>query len=215
MTLLRVQCLALAFLCTLVPSTLSAQEIQGTVTLTDRAKKRASSRYKRRTAQLAASDKPRAIVYLEGANISAQSTNDTAILAQKNYQFSPKLLPIQLGTRVSFPNNDDEYHNVLSYSKIKSFDLGRYRKGEKAPEITFDTPGVVNVFCEIHEHMRAKILVLDTPYFTTTDENGAYSIDIKDLPSGEYTVTAWKSKKIMTSKPIKIVKGSSATLHFE
>ena len=41
------------------------------------------------------------------------------------------LLPIRVGTRVEFPNLDDTYHNIFSYSPAKRFDLGRYRSDER------------------------------------------------------------------------------------
>ena len=76
-------------------------------------------------------------------------------MLQQHFQFLPAVLPVQTGTLVEFPNLDDSYHNVFSYSKAKRFDLGRYRKDEKPPAIVFDKPGAVKLYCEIHEHMRA------------------------------------------------------------
>ena len=96
----------------------------------------------------------------------------TARLEQEGYQFRTGLLVVQTGTRVEFPNRDDDYHNVFSLSKTKRFDLGRYRKDEAPPSVTFDKAGVVRLFCEIHQHMRGVVLVVDSPYFTTTDESG-------------------------------------------
>ena len=98
-------------------------------------------------------------------------------MAQKNINFSPGLLAIQVGTTVEFPNLDDTYHNVFSYSKTKRFDLGRYTKGEKPGLVLFDKPGVVTLHCEIHGTMRGTILVLDTPYFQKTDEHGSFHLE--------------------------------------
>src|SRR5206468_1029942 len=95
---------------------------------------------------------------------------------------------IRAGTAVDFPNRDRTYHNVFSFSKAKRFDLGRYAGG-LSKAIRFDEPGVVRVFCEIHSHMSAFILVFAHRYFATTDAEGRYRID--DVPPGTYTVVAW------------------------
>src|SRR5207248_11305232 len=97
-------------------------------------------------------------------------------------------LPIEVGTRVEFPNLDDTYHNIFSYSPTKRFDLGRYRPEERPiPSVVFDKPGLVTLRCDIHEHMRGLILVLSTPYFVMTDTAGRFRL-VK-LPAGTYQLT--------------------------
>ena len=85
---------------------------------------------------------------------------------QKDLTFMPLILPVQVGTKVEFPNLDDTYHNIFSFSPAKRFDLGRYRSDERPiPSQVFDVTGLVTVRCDIHRHMRGLILVVDTPYF--------------------------------------------------
>jgi hypothetical protein len=98
------------------------------------------------------------------------------------------LLAIRAGTVVDFPNFDPVFHNVFSLSKPRSFDLGRYAKG-RSKSVRFGEPGVVRVFCDIHSHMNAFILVFAHRFFAVTDDQGRYSID--RVPAGTYTVTAW------------------------
>ncbi len=143
---------------------------------------------------------PVAVVYLEGSfpkPIAPQVTN----IVQKDLTFVPALLPIQTGTKVEFPNQDDTYHNVFSYSPAKRFDLGRYRPDERpVPSQVFDTPGLVTLRCDIHEHMRAVILVLNTPHFVTTDTEGRYRLS--DLPAGQFKLRAWLSSKTTLEVPV-------------
>ena len=40
----------------------------------------------------------------------------------------------------------------------------------------FDKPGLVQLHCEIHQHMQAVILVLDTPCFVKTDTEGRFRL---------------------------------------
>ena len=117
---------------------------------------------------------PLAVVYLAGAFPKIKSSS-TKQIAQKDLAFVPPLLPVQVGTRVEFPNLDDTYHSIFSYSPAKRFDLGRYRPEERPiPSEVFNTSGLVTLRCDIHEHMRGLILVLDTPYFVVTDADGPF-----------------------------------------
>jgi plastocyanin len=111
-----------------------------------------------------------------------------ARMDQRGERFIPHLLAIATGTLVDFPNDDRIYHNVFSLSKPKRFDLGRYAAGH-SKAIRFDEPGIVRVFCEIHSHMNAFILVFDHRYFATTDDEGRFRID--RVPPGTYRLTAW------------------------
>ena len=95
----------------------------------------------------------------------------------------PHVLAIVAGTTVDFPNNDATYHNVFSLSKTKPFDLGRYAGG-RSKAVRFDRPGIVRVFCDIHSHMSAFILVFAHRYFAVTDDEGRYRLD--DVPPGTY-----------------------------
>src|SRR6201993_3129467 len=100
---------------------------------------------------------PLAVVYLDGVFPRPVSAAVKEV-AQKDLTFIPALLPIQAGTKVEFPNLDDTYHNIFSYSPAKRFDLGRYRPQERPiPSVMFDKPGLVTLRCDIHEHMRGLI----------------------------------------------------------
>jgi len=150
---------------------------------------------------------PLAVVYLEGSFPRRNSTAETQML-QKDLTFAPTLLPVQTGTRVAFPNLDDTYHNIFSLSPAKRFDLGRYRPEETPiPSVVFDVPGLVTVRCDIHEHMRALILVLDTPYFAMSDPDGRFRLS--GLPSGRHTLKAWLSSKTTLERPVELTRGTT------
>jgi plastocyanin len=135
-------------------------------------------------------DRRRSVVYFETAPQGAFEGPEwpPASLDQRNQAFVPYVLAIPAGTTVQFPNNDRTYHNVFSLSKSKRFDLGRYPRGQTR-SVRFDHPGVVRVFCEIHSHMNAFILVFAHRYFSVTDADGRYRI--RDIPPGTYTVVVW------------------------
>jgi plastocyanin len=156
-------------------------------------------------------DPPTAIVYLEGNFSVAASTKSPLHMAQKNINFAPNLMAVQVGTTVDFPNLDDTYHNVFSYSKVKRFDLGRYRKDEKPGSVLFDKPGVITVHCEIHDRMRGTILVLETPYFAKTDTDGHYRLE--HLPAGHFVLKAWVSESDVREHPVELKE--NATVHVD
>jgi plastocyanin len=172
-------------------------------------------RYAGQIGEIAPPDAPTAVLYLEG-QFPAAMTNTapgTNVVRQEGMQFHPALLPVRVGSAVAFPNDDEFYHNVFSYSKPKRFDLGRYRREDKpAPIQVFDKPGVVKLFCEIHQHMRGIILVLDTPYFTRTAADGSYRLE--NLPAGHYVLKAWISENRVYSQPVELEPGKTLIVNF-
>ncbi len=175
----------------------------------------AAGRYQQKSGEVSAPQPPTAIVYLEGSFKSdPRPAEATVEIMQKSFQFSPNLLPVQTGTLVKFPNLDDDYHHVFSYSKTKEFDLGRYRKTEKPTAVAFNKPGVVRVGCEIHDHMRATILVLDTPHFKRTEPDGKYRLTLTNVPPGQYVLKAWVNEKTIWEQPVELKDGETLTVNF-
>ena len=158
-------------------------------------------------------ERARAVVYLESAPRGAfeQSEPGRAVMDQRNETFVPHVLAITTGTTVDFPNSDRIYHNVFSLSKITRFDLGRYAAGHSRP-VRFDHPGIVRVFCDIHSHMNAFILVFSHPFFAVTDAEGRYRIE--NVPPGTYGVIAWHEGLSSDPRPATVPDGGVAELDF-
>lgn len=155
---------------------------------------------------------PLAVVYLEG-KFPPPEHPATVQLPQKDLAFVPSLMAIRVGTRVEFPNLDDVYHNIFSYSAPKRFDLGRYRQDERpVPSVVFDKPGLETLRCDIHEHMRGLLLVLDTPYFVVTDADGHFRLS--GLPTGRYELKAWLSSKTTRSQTVELAPDSQLHVDF-
>lgn len=113
------------------------------------------------------------------------------VMNQQSEQFRPHILVAQTGTTISFPNGDSVAHHVYSFSEPKRFELPLYQ-GTAHPPVTFDRPGVIDVGCNIHDHMEAHIVVVDTSYFATTGADGR--AEISNLPSGNYTVQIYSPR---------------------
>lgn len=113
-----------------------------------------------------------------------------AEMAQEKKAFVPDVLVVTRGTSVAFPNRDTVRHHVYSFSPAKKFELKLYT-GTPANPVVFDRTGVAVLGCNIHDHMVAWVLVLDTPYHATTLANGQA---VLEAPPGKYTLRAWHAR---------------------
>lgn len=155
---------------------------------------------------------PIAVLYLEGS-FPAPAAPPVQQVVQTNFAFVPALLPVQVGTKVEFPNLDNTFHNIFSFSPPKRFDLGRYRPDERpVPAQVFDKPGLVTLRCDIHEHMRGLILVLETPHFVISDTEGRFRLT--NLPPGRHTLKAWLSSKTTLEVPVELTTNATLRVNF-
>jgi len=120
-----------------------------------------------------------------------------AVMEQRDLRFSPYILPILVGAKVDFLNDDKVYHNVYSASAAKTFDLGLYAPGQQR-SVTFDKPGVVRIQCNVHPTMEAYVVVEAHPYFATPDREGNYRFAV---PLGTYRLTVWHPTLGTRSEP--------------
>ncbi len=130
-----------------------------------------------------------AVVFLESEELSGKTLPlGNVQVAQQGKTFIPQLQVVTLGTAVEFPNRDTVRHHVYSFSEPKPFELKLYIGKPKAP-VVFDKPGIVELGCNIHDHMIAWVLVVDTPLYQQSDEQGR--VAFTELPSGNYQVRVW------------------------
>lgn len=154
------------------------------------------------------------VVYLEeiGSKGNYTFSGKTPVLTQKNAEFIPKVLPILKGTTINIKNEDKIYHNVFSLSDPKSFNIGRRPQGETVPQ-TFNKSGVVRVFCDIHSHMSAFIIILENPFYSIGDKNGNY--EIKEVPPGKYKLNVWHDSIEFNPIELNINSGDIKTINIE
>jgi plastocyanin len=128
----------------------------------------------------------------------------TAVMDQRDSTFVPGVLPVQVGTAVSFPNSDQVQHQVYSFSTPKPFELPLYAGTPRAP-ILFDQPGVVVVGCNIHDWMIGYIVVLDTPHFGKSGAEGTVRVS---APPGRYTLRVWHPRlDAPVERPVELGEG--------
>ena len=125
------------------------------------------------------------------------------LMDQRELKFVPRVLAVQVGAVVEFPNNDKTFHNVFSTSEAKKFDLGLYAPG-KSRSVTFDKAGVVKILCNVHPSMEAYVVVKGHSYFVVTDSRGNYSLS--GVPLGKHRLEVWHPEFGTREAPFELVR---------
>jgi plastocyanin len=131
------------------------------------------------------------VVYIKDAVYKGALATNRIELRQEHETFIPHTIAITRGSSVDFPNGDPFFHNVFSLSRAANFNLGRYARGLTRGR-DFAKPGTVKVYCDIHSHMSATILVFDHPYFAIPSLDGSFALPA--VPSGTYTLVGWHER---------------------
>jgi plastocyanin len=147
------------------------------------------------------------VIYLEDVPGSYPPPKQHVQLDQKFLQFTHRVLPVLKGTTVDFTNHDPVYHNVFSNSRVNAFDLGRKGRGQRASAKMMVLEVPVNVYCEIHSSMKADILVLANPFFTTVTPGAKFKIE--GIPPGTYKMVAWHDYWKPVEQEVTIEKGTT------
>jgi hypothetical protein len=150
------------------------------------------------------------VVYLKNVAYSGPLPIRKAELRQLHETFVPHVVAITRGSSVDFPNDDPIFHNVFSLSGAASFNLGRYPQGQ-SKAWKFTKAGIVKVFCDIHSHMSATILVLDHPYFTVPEIDGSF--ELANIPTGQYTIVGWHERVGERIASVRVERGRPATVN--
>jgi plastocyanin len=186
--------LALALALSLVASAASAGELRGHVSLGVQG--------------VTLDDAGPLVVYLEGsdAQLKFELPKRPLEIHQKDASFAPPFLVIAAGETVVMPNDDVIFHNVFSYSTPNDFDLGLYPRGESRAK-TFQYPGVVRIYCSIHESMNATIFVAPSIWHAVVGAKGEYAI--RDVPPGKYRLRTWNRRLPPASQLVEIGGGAA------
>jgi plastocyanin len=151
------------------------------------------------------------VVFLKDPPRHPEVTPTRATIMQMDEAFVPRVVAITRGSTVDFPNSDPFFHNVFSLSRGATFDLGRYPRGETRSK-RFTNAGLVKVYCHIHSHMTASIMVFDHPFFKIPAADGTFSID--NVPAGTHQVVAWHERIGDNLSPIMVDAGRVARIEF-
>ena len=151
------------------------------------------------------------VISVEDIEGSFPAPKTWAVVNQKGLRFIPRVLPIQVGTTVAFPNNDPLAHNVFSVSETKVFNLGLYTRGV-IRRLKFEKPGMVELLCNVHLEMSGYIVVLKNPYFFRTGPAGAYRIP--GVPAGQHRLRLWHERLAAQELMVQVPETGSVTVDF-
>ena len=193
---------------------LSTGVIEGTVSVHRRPPRRSAARYPGAAPRTRSVQEVPVVVFIRGvvAGVPTRTDGAVATLAQQDTAFSPAALAVQPGTVVEFPNGDSFFHNVFSYSGIARFDLGRYPRGE-SKEVRFDEPGIAKIYCEVHEFMRAVVVVTENPFHAVVGEDGVFRLE--GVPAGTHTLVAWHPDFDEVEQRVVVQDGGTAVVDLE
>ena len=153
-----------------------------------------------------------AVVYIKDAKGDFPPPKEPATMDQTKMAFTPKVLPVLVGSTVKCPNSDNVQHNIFSPTKsAKAFNLGLYPPGQ-SKEVVFSKAGVVPLLCNVHAEMSGFIVVLPNPYFATTDKEGNYKIE--NIPAGKYKLSFWHEKLRPKTVEVTVVAGKTEKVGF-
>lgn len=145
-------------------------------------------------------DASNVVVWIEATTVKVEDHPAAGLtMTSEHKRFTPRVVAVETGRAVAFPNQDPIFHNVFSVSGENRFDLGLYRSG-RSKEKTFAAPGLVRVYCNIHPQMVGYVRVVDSSFFTVTRADGAFAFD--GVPTGARVVRAWCEPGGETSEPV-------------
>jgi plastocyanin len=185
------------FLCAAVAkgSPVPLGRVEGRITLLDNGKARA--------------DASNVVVWIEGTRSETEGPAPVPKMTSNHKRFTPRVVAVEAGHTVSFPNEDPIFHNVFSVSGENRFDLGLYRSG-RSKERVFPAAGLVRVYCNIHPQMVGYVRVVDSSFLSVTGSGGAFAFDA--VPAGERVVKAWCEQGGETSVPVVVRPRLSSTV---
>jgi plastocyanin len=151
-------------------------------------------------------------VYIDAiAGKKFNSPVEHATVDQRNQIFTPHTVVILRGTTVDFLNSDHVAHNVywpsVSSNKALRHSLTIVSPGQKK-SFQFDNLGTAQILCNLHIEMLGYVVVVPTPYFALTGNDGTFTI--KDVPPGTYTLKTWSEDGKPTTQAVTLTDATTS-----
>jgi plastocyanin len=146
------------------------------------------------------------------ASHNFQPPPQPAVLEQKGCQYKPHVLALQANQKFDVVNGDETTHNIHP-TPNNNREWNMTQPHGMPLEQTFAREEIaIPVKCNIHPWMKGYIAVFKHPYFAVTDKSGSF--ELKELPPGTYTITAWQEKLGSQTQKVTVSAGEAKTLDF-
>jgi plastocyanin len=134
-----------------------------------------------------------------------------AVLDQHRCSFSPPVLAARVGSPLEVHNSDALLHNVhaLAGSSKPVFNVALPIEGSRVRQPLPVAPGILQVRCKLHPWMHAVIRTFEHPWFTTTDAQGRFRLQV---PEGTHSVILWHPRLPGVRRSVFVRAGETARL---
>jgi plastocyanin len=151
------------------------------------------------------------VVYISAGDEGTSTPSQGVRYDQKGCEYLPHVLPMEVGQQLQIFNDDQTSHNIHPLAKVNQEWNKSQPPGSPPIDTKWDKPEFISVKCNIHPWMHGYFVVLKTSHYAVTDDDGAF--DIKGLPPGKYTVTAWQEQYGTKTQDVTVGTGA-ATANF-
>jgi plastocyanin len=151
------------------------------------------------------------VVYISAGDEGTTAPSQGVRYDQKGCEYLPHILPMEVGQQLQIFNDDQTSHNIHPLAKVNQEWNKSQPPGSPPIDTKWDKPEFISVKCNIHPWMHGYFVVLKTSHYAVTGDDGAF--DIKGLPPGKYTVTAWQEQYGTKTQEVTVGAGA-ATANF-
>ncbi|MGA7624845.1 MAG: carboxypeptidase regulatory-like domain-containing protein [Candidatus Acidiferrales bacterium] len=152
------------------------------------------------------------VVYISAGDEGSAAPSQAVRYDQKGCEYIPHVLPMFVDQPLQIYNDDQTSHNIHPLAKVNQEWNKSQPPGAPPIDTKWDKPEFVPVKCNIHPWMHGYFVVLKTNHYAVTGEDGSF--EIKGLPAGKYTVTAWQEQYGNKAQDVTISGSETKTANF-
>jgi len=155
------------------------------------------------------------VLSLTGVAPSDGVDRDAALLDQVNCRYVPHVVAVQVNQKLTIRSSDPKtLHNVhYNPSNNPAGNFGMTQAGAER-QVSFHNPEYFRVKCDVHPWMTGYVAVFDHPFFAVSSETDG-SFEIKKIPAGHYTLTAWHEQYGKVEQPVDVTENQAIDVTLE
>jgi Carboxypeptidase regulatory-like domain len=152
------------------------------------------------------------VVYISAGDQGSSAPSQAVRYDQKGCEYPPHVLPMQVSQALQIYNDDQTSHNIHPLAKVNPEWNKSQPAGSPPIDTKYDKAEFIPVKCNIHPWMHGYFVVLNTSHYAVTGDDGSF--DLKGIPPGKYTVTAWQEQYGTQNQEVTITGTEAKTINF-